>query len=74
MCLLHDLEEILTPSTILNMEDELVERLAAESPAVKAKRAELSDKEDKLSSAYIKCARHARGNLGNSIFWPGSIS
>lgn len=64
-CLIKDLPMILTTSMVSQMEEEELQRLAAESAEVQTERAELQNEYEALRKGLDLCKRYrARSSLG----------
>lgn len=59
-CLLEGLEELLSPLSVAKMTDEELNRLAAESPDIRAQRSQATTKLKVLENGLESCKRHAR--------------
>ncbi|KAF2436351.1 dynamin family protein [Tothia fuscella] len=63
MCVVHDLGEIFTPSTVRKMNEAMVKNLASESPSVQKQRSKLSTQFEQLNHAYSTCLPHSLGKF-----------
>jgi len=72
-CLLNGIPNILTPEMVLDMSDDMVQRVATESPQVERTREDLRNQLDKLHKGLDICQkyrpRHSAGKFFSALIF-----
>lgn len=70
-CLINDIPNTLTPEMVLDMSDDMVQRIATESPQVERSREDLRRRLDKLQEGLEICQKHRpRQSVGEFLSSP----
>jgi hypothetical protein len=64
MCVVRELEEIFTPSTVYNLDDGMVKILASETNDIKNHHSQFTSMNEELCHTYDICSPHVCTNLG----------